>query len=73
MYGMFVILYFNKNHLRLNSKKSLLKSVIPFITDSSDMSHGCSQGYKPKTGPKQNQKENIPKQRKYKCFTSLKL
>jgi hypothetical protein len=38
-----------------------------------DMSQGCSQGSKPKTGSKQTQKENIPKQRKYKYFTSLKL
>ena len=28
---------------------------------------------KPKTGPKWSQKENIPKQRKYKYFTSLNL
>ena len=34
---------------------------------------GCSQGSKPKTGPKWTQKENIPKQRKYKYLTSLKL
>jgi hypothetical protein len=32
-----------------------------------------SMGYKPKTGPKWTQKEYIPKQRKYKYFTSLKL
>jgi hypothetical protein len=37
------------------------------------MSQGCFQDYKPKTGPKQTEKENIPKQRKYKYFTSLKL
>jgi len=37
------------------------------------MSQGCSQGYKPKTGPQWTQKENIHKQRKYKYFTSLKL
>jgi hypothetical protein len=43
------------------------------IKPATDMSQGCSQGYKPKTGPKQTQKENIPKQRKYKYFTSLKL
>jgi len=38
-----------------------------------DMSQVCSQGYKPKTGPQRTQKENIPKQKKYKYFTSLKL
>jgi len=37
------------------------------------MSQGCSQGYKPKTGPQMAQKENIPKQRKYKYFTSQKV
>ena len=35
-----------------------------------DMSSGCSQGYKPKTGPQRTQKENIPKQRKFKYFTA---
>jgi hypothetical protein len=38
-----------------------------------DMSQGCSQGYKPKTGPKRTQNKYILKQRKYKYFTSLKL
>ena len=37
-----------------------------------DMSQGCSQGYKPKRGPQMAQNENIPKQRKYKYFTSQK-
>ena len=32
----------------------------------------CSMSSKPKTGPKWTQKENIPKQRKYKYYTSLK-
>jgi hypothetical protein len=43
------------------------------MTEGCDMSQGCSQGYKPKTGPKRTQKEYIPKQRKFKYFTSLKL
>jgi hypothetical protein len=38
-----------------------------------DMSQGCSQDSKPKTGPERTQKENIPKQRKYKYFTSQKV
>jgi hypothetical protein len=43
------------------------------VTSWIDMSQEGSQGYKPKTGPKWTQKENIPKQRKFKYFTSLKL
>ena len=48
-----------------------LDLIAPFV-GASDMSQG-SRGYKSKTGPKQTQKENIPKQRKYKYFTSLQL
>jgi hypothetical protein len=33
----------------------------------------CSQGSKPKTGPLMALKENFPKQRKYKYFTSQKV
>jgi len=56
--------------------------VIPIIVDVillpislclGDMSQCCFQGSKPKTDPQRTQKENIPKQRKYKYFTSLKL
>jgi hypothetical protein len=40
---------------------------------ASDVSQGCSQGSKPKTGPLMAQKENFPKQKKYKYFTSQKV
>ena len=35
-----------------------------------DMSQGCSQGYKPKTGPKLDPNQYISEQRKYKYLTS---
>ena len=60
------------SHLSLDDFFPWLPGFVGEVTRAKDMTQGCSQGYKPKTGPKWTQKENIPKQRKYIYFTALK-
>ena len=64
--------FFKVNFLYKTVSRVLLKQKYQHVS-CCDMSQGCSQGYKSKTGPKRTQKGNIPKQRKYKHFTLLKL